>query len=54
VAEWPGPSERAGDFAFLYDNEAQALAKRAAVVLQVEYLSPPSKPGPGEIRRTVA
>lgn len=52
VLSWNrGPKRAEGCFAWLYDSEADALAHRARVMLHLEVLSPPSKPGPGDIYR---
>jgi hypothetical protein len=52
VLSWDkGPKKAEGCFAWLYASEADALAHRASVMLHLEFLSPPSKPGPGGIYR---
>ena len=53
VEWWALPKRAEGCFAWLYDNEADAVAHRASVMLHLEFLSPPLKPGPGDIYRKV-
>jgi hypothetical protein len=48
-----GFTEAQGCFAWVYETQADMLAKRALLMLHLEFLSPPSKPGPGDNYRRV-